>query len=58
MYDRQTNLLADFGLAGADRFDIFLIKHDVIWPCGKVEYALLRHGHAMEDTEKQPSLRP
>ena len=32
MDDRQTNLFADFGLAGADRFNILLIKHDVIRP--------------------------
>ena len=30
MDDSQADLFADFGLAGADRFDILLIKHDVI----------------------------
>ena len=30
MDDRKADLFADFGLAGADRFDIFLIEHDVI----------------------------
>jgi hypothetical protein len=32
MNDGQANLFADFGLAGADRFNILLIKHDVIGP--------------------------
>ena len=32
MDDRQTDLFADSGLAGADRFNILLIKHDVIGP--------------------------
>ena len=30
MDDSQADLFADFGLAGADRFDILLIKHNVI----------------------------
>src|SRR6266849_3598189 len=30
MDDRKADLFADFGLAGADRFDILLIEHDVI----------------------------
>ena len=32
MDDRRVDLFADFGLAGADRFNIPLIKHDVIRP--------------------------
>ena len=32
MDDRQADLFADFGLVGADRFDVLLIKHDVIRP--------------------------
>jgi hypothetical protein len=28
MDDRQADLFADFGLAGADRFNILLIKHN------------------------------
>jgi hypothetical protein len=32
MDDRQADLFADFGLAGADGFNILLIKHDVIRP--------------------------
>src|SRR5207253_7572405 len=40
MDDRQADLLADFGLAGADCFNILLIKHDVIGPCWQVKYAL------------------
>jgi len=30
MNDSQADLFADFGLVGADGFDILLIKHDVI----------------------------
>ena len=30
MDDRQADLFADSGLAGADRFNILLIEHDVI----------------------------
>jgi len=32
MNDRQTDLFADFRLAGADRLNVFLIKHDLIVP--------------------------
>jgi hypothetical protein len=48
MDDRQADLLTDFDLAGADRFNILLIKHDVIGPRREVKYALLGRGHAME----------
>src|SRR5438552_10235941 len=41
MDDRQPDLFADFGLAGADRFNILLIKHDVIGPGRQVKYVLL-----------------
>jgi len=58
MDDRQADLFADFGLAGADRFNILLIKHDVIGPCRHVKYALLGRGHAMEETQKQPPFLP
>ena len=30
MDDRQADLSTDFGLVGADRFNVLLIKHDVI----------------------------
>jgi len=53
MDDRQADLFADLGLAGADRFNILLIKHDVIGPRRQVKYALPGRGHAMEDTQKQ-----
>ena len=33
MDNRPADLFADFGLAGADRFNILLIEHDVITPC-------------------------
>src|SRR5216684_2926841 len=58
MDDCQPDLLADFGLAGADRFNILLIKHDVIGPRRLVKYALLGRWHAMEKTQKQPPLLP
>src|SRR6266699_2030866 len=58
MDDRQADLLADFGLARADRFNILLIKHDVIGTCRQVKCALLGRGHAMEETQKQPPLPP
>lgn len=32
MDDGKADLFADFGLAGADRFNILLIKHNVIRP--------------------------
>src|SRR5437867_11578130 len=48
MDDRQADLFADFGLAGANGFNILLIKHDVIGP-RRVKYALLGRGHAMEE---------
>jgi len=35
MDDRPADLFADSGLAGADRFNILLIKHDVIGPVGR-----------------------
>lgn|GEM_PF-6194389 len=41
MDDCQTDLFADFGLTGADCFDILLIEDDVIWSARQVEYALL-----------------
>jgi hypothetical protein len=56
MDDRQADLLADLGLGGADRFNILLIKHDVIGPRRLVKYALLGRGHAMEQAQKQPLL--
>jgi hypothetical protein len=54
MDDRKTDLFADFGLAGADRFNILLIKHDMIGPGRQVKDALPGRGHAMEDTQKEP----
>jgi hypothetical protein len=59
MNDSKSDLFADFDLAGTDRFNILLIKHDMIWPRRQIEYALLGGGNAMEDTQKQsPSLAP
>ena len=56
MDDRKADLLANFGLSGADRFDVLLIKHDVIGSGRQVKCALLGHGHAVEETQKQPPL--
>src|SRR5664280_1882887 len=58
MDERQADLFADSGLAGADRFNILPIKHDVIGFRRQVKYALLGRGHAMEETQKQPPLLP
>jgi hypothetical protein len=58
MDDRQSDLFADFGLAGADRFNISLIKHDVIRPRRQVKDALLGRGHAVEETQEKPPLLP
>src|SRR5208337_2784823 len=54
MNDRPADLFADFGLAGADRFNIFLIEHDVIGSRRQVKYALPGRGYAVEETQKQP----
>jgi hypothetical protein len=35
--ERLADLVADFSLIGAGRFNIVLIKHDVIRSCGEVE---------------------
>lgn len=57
MNDGTPDLLADFGLAGADRFDVLLVQHNVIRPGGQVEGALLCSGHAMEQSQKKPPSR-
>lgn len=58
MADCPADLFADSGLAGADRFNILLIKHDVIGPRRSVKRALFGRGHAMEETQEQPPLLP
>src|ERR1035441_1594737 len=58
MDERQADLFADSGLAGADRFNILPIKHDVIGSRRQAKYALLGRGDAMEETQKQPPLLP
>ena len=52
MDNRKTNLSADLGLGGANCFDIFLIKNDVVWSGRQVKYALPGGGHSVEDTQK------
>jgi hypothetical protein len=49
MYESLANLVADFGLSGADRLNILLIKHDVIRSRGEVEDAPIRRRHAVKD---------
>jgi hypothetical protein len=57
VYQRLSDLVADFGLSGADCFDILLIKHDVSRSHGKIKDALSRRWYAMKDAQKQsPSL--
>ena len=58
MDHRQADLFADFGLAGADRFNVFLIEHDVVGSRRYVKYALLGRWHAMKETQKQPPVLP
>src|ERR1035441_1010647 len=58
MDERQADLFADSGLAGADRFNILPLKQDVIGSRRQVKYALLGRGDAMEETQKQPPLLP
>jgi len=56
--DCQADLLADLVLVGADRFNILLVKHDVVGSRGPVKTALLCLLHSMEETQKQPPLLP
>ena len=56
--ERQADLFADFGLVRADRFNILLIKHEVIRSRRQVKYALLGRGHAVKETQKQPPVLP
>jgi len=52
---RSPNLVADFSLAGADRLDVLLVKHDVVRPRPQIEKALLCCWHTMKQTQKEPS---
>ena len=58
MDDSQTDLFADFRLAGADCLNILLIEDDMIGSARQVEYAFLRGGHAMKDAQQQPISLP
>jgi len=49
MYESLANLMSDFSLVRADRFNILLIKHDVLRSRGEVEDAALRRRHAVEN---------
>ena len=49
MYEGLSNLMTNFGLGGADCFDILLIKHDVIRPHRQFKYSFLCRGHTMEN---------
>ena len=54
--DGPADLLADFALVGANGFNVLLVKHNVVGTRGQFEAAPLCLGHAVEETEKQPSL--
>jgi hypothetical protein len=54
--DRQTDLFPDLGLIGANRFNILLVKDDVVGSRGQVKTALLCFRHAVEETQQQPLL--
>ena len=58
MYESLANLMTNFRLIRTDRFDVFLIKHDVGRTNRKVKDALLRCGHPVENAQKQPPLLP
>src|SRR5271157_1053513 len=53
--DRPPDLLANFGLTGADCFNVLLVEHDVIRPCCQVKDALPGPGHSVKQTQEQPS---
>lgn len=45
-----------FRLVRADRFDVLLVKHNVIRPSREVENALMGSGHSMKDAQRQSPL--
>ena len=49
MYESLADLMSDFSLVGADRFNVFLIKHDVIRSPGEVKDAPPGRGNAVEN---------
>jgi hypothetical protein len=49
------DLVTDFGIAGTDRLDVLLVKHDVVRPRPQVEKALLCRRDAVKQTKKKPS---
>src|ERR1039458_532341 len=50
------DLITDFALAGTDRLDVLLVKHDVVRSRPQIEKALLCRWHTMKQTQKKPSL--
>ena len=56
--DCQADLLADFVLIGADRFNILLVKHDVVGSRGQVKTALHCLRHAVEETQNAAFAAP
>ena len=56
VYKRLADLIADFSLIGADRFNVLLIENDVGRNHRKIKNASLSCGHAVENAEKKPSL--
>jgi hypothetical protein len=53
---RLADLVADFSPAPTDRFDVLLVKHDVVRTHGNLNDALLRCWNAVKDAKKQPPL--
>jgi hypothetical protein len=51
--DRELDLISNFGLGGANRFDVLLVEHDVIRPSREIEYTLLRHWYAVEEPQQE-----
>lgn len=56
VYQRLANLMANFSLVRTDRFDILLVKHDVVRPSREVEDAFLGSRNTMKDAQKQSLL--
>jgi len=56
MHKGEANLLANFGLGGADGFNILLIQDDMVGACGQIKDALPCEGNAMKYTQKESSL--
>jgi len=47
------DFMTDFGVVRADRLDIFLVEDDAVWSGAKIEHALLRGRHTLENAQNQ-----